>query len=195
MDAFAKPRDDLRSTSALGGIVTIVASAAASLLFMAQLYLYLSGITRHSLQLSESAWTPVRHLHDYRLEPKGRIRLKVHVSFPELECRHLDLKHDSMSANDPKFSKVHGVRTYVKKRPMSAAEYKQAKGERGTNSLHATCNVQAEYDIAKVGGTVSIGLTQQSWSQASSFLIMGLGMGMAMPGGNRAKARTGFNMT
>ena len=41
IDAFGRPRDDLRTKSALGGFITLTASTVAAVLFLAQLYMYI----------------------------------------------------------------------------------------------------------------------------------------------------------
>lgn len=144
IDAFAKPREDLRNRSALGGIIAVVAACAAALLFLGQMYAYVVGVTRHSLHLSESYSVPVPKLEDIGF--RGRLPLKIYISFPELECQQLDLVHDGMSPLDSKFRKIHGSSTSISKRPMSIAEYQKVFGEKGRD-YSKTCTIQAEYDV------------------------------------------------
>ena len=58
-DVFVKPRHDLRTKSATGGLITLIAGSVAGLLFLAQLYTQLMGTTQHSLYLSESKPIPM----------------------------------------------------------------------------------------------------------------------------------------
>mmetsp|Transcript_17120 Transcript_17120/g.24743 ORF Transcript_17120/g.24743 Transcript_17120/m.24743 type:complete len:341 (+) Transcript_17120:147-1169(+) len=196
-DAFAKPRDDLRSKSASGGIITLVASVSAGILFLAQLFLYIKGGTRHSLHLATSHWSPVHRLNDFNLSKKYKIPFRMHVSFPNIACRDLDLKHDGISSIENRFSSIHGRKhTKISKRPMTPKEYRMASSSSNVNNQRLetkTCSVEAEYDVAKVGGTVSIGLTQKAWQQASTYLMMGIGFGQRRPG--NTGGTTGFNMT
>ena len=53
-DAFAKPIEGIRTPTATGGLITLLATLSASLLLLSQLYLYLQVDTRHSLKLSIS---------------------------------------------------------------------------------------------------------------------------------------------
>ena len=195
-DAFAKPREDVRTKSALGGIITIVASIAAIALFVGQIYTYIMGFTRHSLFLSKSHWVPVPRLDDFSFN-KGRMPLKIHVSFPKLGCAHLDLKHDSLSSADDKFQKIHGYRTKIEMRHMNAFEWKTVMGEADPQDMRGSCSVVAHYDVPKVGGSFSIGLTQKSWAQATSFLMFGMLQGVRAPGKKNSKKHQQqfFNVT
>jgi len=53
-DAFAKPMDGLRSKTAVGGIITLLAMTFATLLFVSQLILYIQVDTRQSIRLTRS---------------------------------------------------------------------------------------------------------------------------------------------
>lgn len=188
IDAFAKPREDLRQKSALGGFITLVASMAAGLLFLGQLYLYFTGVTRHSLHLAESQWVPVPTLDETlstaseRAQRASRLPLQLHISFPHLTCSRLDLTHDGMSYKDPKFRQIHGrSATKITTRPLSDSEWRVSTGNgAGTRpshtDLHQGCSFVASYHIPKVGGAFTVGLSAAAWHEASTFLIMGLNM-------------------
>jgi hypothetical protein len=180
IDAFAKPREDLRQKSALGGFITLVASIAAGILFVGQLYTYFTGVTRHSLHLSKSEWHPVPKLDRVGLTGGGRIPLKMHISFPHLTCSRLDLTHDGMSFKDEKFRETHslGVSAKVTTRSLTETEWRQSTGITGKKptqtDLHQGCSFVASYYVAKVGGAFTVGLSAAAWHEASTFLIMGL---------------------
>lgn len=181
IDAFAKPREDLRQKSALGGFITLLAAFCAGLLFLGQMYVYFTGVTRHSLTLADSSWHPVPVL-DAKKATGSHIPLKLHITFPHLPCPKLDLAHDGMSYKDPKFRTIHGPATKVIARPMLLNEWHLATGESHKspvqNDLHRGCTFQGSYDIPKVGGSFSLGLSRSAWGEISTFLIMGLrGMG------------------
>lgn len=62
-DPFVKTRPDMQSRSALGGIITLVASTTAGLLLLAQLIQYILGSPSHSLHLAYSKSTPLAPLN------------------------------------------------------------------------------------------------------------------------------------
>jgi hypothetical protein len=197
IDAFAKPREDLRQKSALGGIITLAASIAAVSLFLGQIYLYITGVTRHSLHLSQSQWFPVPKLDAVGLGRGGHIPFKLHVSFPHLTCSRLDLAHDAVSYTDPKFQAVHGWNVKVSTRALTRDEWQKATGQKRSNpsvqDLNDGCTFIAHYEIPKVGGIVSVGLSAAAWSEASTFLIMGLTRGVLNMGKTPGKGV--FNTT
>ncbi|KAL3908771.1 MAG: hypothetical protein SGARI_002913, partial [Bacillariaceae sp.] len=98
VDVFVKPRADLRSKSAAGGAITLVASTTALILFVAQLYLYVAGNANHTLHLAESTQFPM--LPNDVMDPfqsraydiKGKMPLKLHVTFLHLECSAIEIK-------------------------------------------------------------------------------------------------------
>ena len=185
-DAFAKPREDLRQQSILGGIITLVASIAAGLLFLGQLYSYFTGVTRHSLHLAKSQWTPVQPLDAVGFAEKGRIAVNIHVSFPHLTCSRLDFSQDGMSHKDPKFRQMHGVSSKVMMRPLLPHEWQKGTGSGATPShtdLHQGCSFTANYLVPRVGGAFTIGLSSMAWREASMFLMMGMNL---IQGGNHA---------
>lgn len=49
-DAFAKPIDGIRERSVTGGVITLLASATAALLFLSQIIVYLQVDVRHSMR-------------------------------------------------------------------------------------------------------------------------------------------------
>jgi len=180
IDAFGKPREDLRSKSVLGGLITLVASTAAGLLFVAQVYVYLTGVTKHSLHLSESHSFPVpRLLHVPLNQNRQKIFLKFEVIFPHLRCWQLNVAHDNLVESNPAFARSHGYNA-IQKRALSEAEYYKATGTVKSSSnplppsrLNDGCTISGKYSIARVGGTFSITLTQRTWAEVTSILMMG----------------------
>lgn len=80
LDAFTKTRPDLQQKSVVGGIITLVATTTAALLFIGQILNYIRGDTRHSLSLSKSLSIPLVPINQGQLvtrimEGKGRIPL------------------------------------------------------------------------------------------------------------------------
>ena len=178
LDAFGKPREDLRSRSALGGLITLVASTVAALLFVAQLYVYFQGATKHSLHLSDSQSFPVPRLSNIPLHSRERkLFLKFDVTFPHLKCWQLNVAHDNLAESNPNFALAHG-RNAITKRAMSVTDYYKATGMTGSvpppaSRLQEGCTVIGSYSIPRVGGTFSITLTHRTWAEVTTVLMMG----------------------
>lgn len=189
-DAFAKPRQELRQErSASRGLVTVIASFVAGCLFLGQIYTYITGVTRHSLHLSESTWVPVPALDSKPISSKGRIPLHIYISFPHLACTKLDLTHDGLSYKDDSFREIHGkTSTKVTTTTITKSEYEKATGTKNKNTaeLRNGCTFKAHFDIPKVGGTFTVGMNGQAWAEVTPMLMMGaigMGFGRNMMGG------------
>jgi hypothetical protein len=179
LDAFSKPREDLRQKSVLGGFITLVASLAAGLLFLGQLYVYFTGVTRHSLHLSKSHWSPVPTLDVVGLAGKSRITIRLHITYPHLACSRLDLTQDGLSYKDQKFRQIHGAGAKIVTRPLTPLEWQQATGAASSatpshKQLLEGCSVSAAYYVPRVGGAFAVGLSATAWREASTFIMMGM---------------------
>mmetsp|Transcript_5832 Transcript_5832/g.8296 ORF Transcript_5832/g.8296 Transcript_5832/m.8296 type:complete len:338 (-) Transcript_5832:98-1111(-) len=177
IDAFGKPREDLRTRSELGGIITLVASTAAGLLFLAQIYVYVTGVTKHSLHLSLSESRPVPRL-DLKKTPFGKIGtlpLKFRVTFPYLACSKLDVHHDNASFVNGDLTKLHGSRA-VKLRMPTHNEMTLAlpPSEVSKAAPAKACTVEGQFQIHKVGGTFSVGFSRKAWGEVTKRLLMGM---------------------
>jgi len=179
IDAFGRPREDLREKSALGGFITVVASSVAAFLFLAQLYLYISGSTRHSLSLADSESFPVPHLMEEKMLPPhistrnsaSRIRLKFHVTFPYLRCNQLDVAHDNASFAMGEIQKIHGKNSVTMRTPT----YEEMKPWSGNEAEAVNaCTIIGDFRIPKVGGSLSITLAKSAWADVTAFLVMGI---------------------
>jgi hypothetical protein len=178
IDAFGRPREELRTKSALGGFITLVASSVAAFLFIAQIYMYIAGSTRHSLSLAVSESFPVPHLMaDEMLPPHiarngaSRIRLKFHVTFPYLFCNQLDVAHGGASFSSGELQKIHG-RHAVKMRTPTDEEMKPWSGNEA-KADHA-CTIVGDFRIPMVAGSLSITLARTAWAEVTAFLVMGI---------------------
>lgn len=176
LDAFVKPREDLRTRSAVGGLITLLAASAATILFLSQVYLYFAGATRHSLHLSESSSTPVALLALERLpfHRKGSIPLNVHVTFPHCKCSNLDIWLDGTPLNDGKLEKFQ-QNNFIQKFVPSEMDYYKALGDRATIPQNKAegCTIKGTLHLQKVGGTFSITVSQQAWAQVTAFSLVG----------------------
>lgn len=170
LDAFVKPREDLRTRSAVGGLITVVATSAATILFLSQIYLYFAGATRHSLHLSESTSVPVPALDLAHLQRRGKIPLNIHVTFPHVQCRNLDVMLDGVSMRGGQLDEVQGHRA-IRTRIPTESELKTALGKEAPMNPPDGCTVQGTLHIPQVGGTFSVTVSKQAWAEANAFAL------------------------
>lgn len=173
-DIFVKPRADLRTKSAAGGMITLVAGSTALLLFLGQIYLYIVGSKSHTLHLSESLAIPMTpetttdpfqsRLYDI----KGKISLKLHVTFPHIHCNNLEVKLNAAPLTKADFDFRSGEKT-LNKRPPNVVERSQAgipANKRGG------CTIQSRLRVPIVAGSVTISLTKEAWTSALNHLMI-----------------------
>jgi len=173
-DVFVKPRHDLRSKSAAGGIITLIAGSAAILLFFAQLYMYLVGTTSHSLHLTESKTIPM--LPGRKIQPvhkpagtfdiRGKMRFKMHITFPHIACNNLEVKLNgaNLVATDFEYKSQNTIR----RRP-----YPTENVAAGVPPTHKEgCTIETYLRVPIVAGHVTITLTRGAWSEALNHLMV-----------------------
>ena len=179
VDVFIKPRADIRSKSVAGGIITLVASAAAFLLFLAQLYTYIAGNRSHSLHLAPSSPFPM--LARDRFDPfqsrayelKGKMDLRLHITFLHISCNALDVKLNGHPVTGKDMSARDGG---LKRSKPNAAEIRKIHGT-GT-SVEAQkyvgkgCTLSGTLRVPKVAGSVSVTLTREAWATALNHFMV-----------------------
>ena len=106
LDAFVKARPELRSKSVAGGIITLVATSTAGLLFLAQIITYLMGRAHHSLHLARSAPAPLLPLNAPQSR-RHKITLDLRVTFPHVECSLIEFAHDGAQFRTGELKKHH----------------------------------------------------------------------------------------
>jgi hypothetical protein len=171
LDAFAKPRDETRSKSAIGGIITVIAASTAAALFVAQLAMYIRGNPTHSLHLSTSETIPMLSLNMKHSSQMtfGKIPLRIHVTFPFLQCSQLEVKHDGASLSTGELEKVHG-KHFLTLRPPTAGELAKL----GEHDRTKGCTVEGMMRVSRVGGQLSIVMNREAFRRATMALMMGL---------------------
>jgi hypothetical protein len=195
-DAFDRPMDGLRKTSATGGVISLIALMSASILFFLQLYLYYKGEMRQDLFLAKSLTTsfipplnrngatyeqiipkssgaqgPSSKLQDIQ-NARSKIPIKFQVTFPYIKCRDLEVTHDEASGKE--FEKLHGKRGYRKNSPSLKLLRESELFPSNQNTwLNPGCVLEGALNVQKVGGTITIGVTQQAWNDAIMFINMG----------------------
>ena len=173
LDAFVKPRHDLRTRSALGGIITLVAASTAALLFLSEIFIYLRGVTRHSLHLSESTSIPLQRQNHHHLSDHGKIPLTFMITFPHLQCRQLDFALDDGSHSTGTLEKIYGRQSLTLRTPTYSELSKAMKGATPAATRHG-CTISGELKIPIVAGDFSISITRRTWAEATSTLLLGL---------------------
>ncbi|KAG7355406.1 endoplasmic reticulum vesicle transporter [Nitzschia inconspicua] len=181
VDVFVKPRADLRSKSAAGGAITLVASTTAVVLFFAQLYLYMVGSSSHTLHLSESkqfhmlSQDTVDPFQSRAYDIQMKMPLHIHITFLHMDCSDIEVKlNNSPITNrdvDGRSKKANGSRELVlrAKRP-NPVELKRIFGsETSPEALRHKgrgCTLNGQLRVPVVAGHVSITLTRQAWTEA-----------------------------
>jgi len=204
-DAFAKPIDSIRERSVTGGYITILALTSALLLLLSLLVNQLQTTTRHSMHLAESIPSLLftnlfGHSHKLKQLVGHHIPLRVHVTFPHVDCASLDYSHDGNSASGPEniFAHYHkSPYTFTKRKP-TVREYLQATVP--ATSFTATnvntnaaamieqkrlegCTLLGTLHIPRVGGTITVSVSPEAWRRAVSISTFGIDLQSIMSGG------------
>jgi hypothetical protein len=171
LDAFAKPRQETRSKSAIGGIITLIAASTAAALFVAQLAMYIGGNPQHSLHLSTSETIPMLPLNMKHSSQMtfGKIPLRIHVTFPFLQCSQLEVKHDGASLSTGDLEKIHGKHFLTLRSPTTSELAKVGEHDRTKG-----CTIEGMMLVSRVGGQLSIVMNREAWRRATMALMMGL---------------------
>mmetsp|Transcript_14122 Transcript_14122/g.20166 ORF Transcript_14122/g.20166 Transcript_14122/m.20166 type:complete len:363 (-) Transcript_14122:255-1343(-) len=147
-DAFAKPIDGVRHQTVTGGVITVLASTSAIVLFFSQIYMYLHVDTRNHFSLAESfplsfimpsmshtnnsvnrillqakregSGMPADRIAELSALERSRIDVAIHITFPYIKCANMDYAHDAASLSNGKFVKMYGKRAFTKRQPNSA---------------------------------------------------------------------------
>lgn len=208
-DAFAKPIDSIRERSVTGGYITILALTSALLLLLSLLVNQLQTTTHHSMSLADSIPSLLftnlfGHSHKLKQLVGHHIPLRVHVTFPHVNCANLDYSHDGNSASGPEniFAHYHkSPYTFTKRKP-TAREYLQATvpaaslfTNGNTNAVAAIgvveqkrlegCTLLGTLHIPRVGGTITVSVSPEAWRRAVSISSFGIDLQSIMSGGGR----------
>ena len=172
-DMFMKPRADVQSKSAAGGAITLIAGSTAALLFVAQLYLYVVGTTRHTLHLSESLSIPMLPIHTQdpfqsrQYDIHAKIPMKLHITFPHINCGDLEVKLNSHPIGKSDFDPRSGESKVGFRRP-DAVELKKA----GYPINRGGCTVRTTLRVPVVSGHVTVTMTKEAWGSALNHLML-----------------------
>ncbi|CAB9528598.1 reticulum-Golgi intermediate compartment protein 3 [Seminavis robusta] len=174
LDAFQKVRRDVQSKSALGGLITLVAISAAAILFVSEIFLYLRGVTRHSLHLAQSTHVPLTRPSHSISDMPGKIPLKFMITFPHLTCRQLDFALDDASHSSGTLEKVYGRQSLTLRTPtLSELRLAMETGATPAQTRNG-CTILGDLKIPLVAGEFAITITRRTWAEATSTLLLGL---------------------
>ncbi len=187
-DAFAKPIDSIRERSISGGFITLLASATAAILFLSQIIVYLQGQTRHSMILADSTPSLLFDnnvaLYSKKKQLSGHhIPMRVHVTFPHLNCNSIDYSHDGNSLSSGTFEHYHASPFTFAKRKPTLSEYKKAAFKNGGSDTTITidkkrmeegCTIIGTLHIPRVGSVLSISVSPEAWRRATSMISFGV---------------------
>lgn len=195
VDVFVKARADIRTQSASGGLVTLLATFTAFLLFCGQIYVYIFPTQSHTLHLSESTQFPMmaqdvvdpfqKRLYDI----KGKIPLYFKVTFLHLSCDNLVVKLNSemihgddysgwsgsSSSSGNKKKKRSRKNTTIKRYVPRSAEVRQIFGSE--HSAHAKaqsgrgCTLIGNMRVPIVAGNLGITMSKEKWMEAINYFM------------------------
>mmetsp|Transcript_12890 Transcript_12890/g.30431 ORF Transcript_12890/g.30431 Transcript_12890/m.30431 type:complete len:373 (-) Transcript_12890:207-1325(-) len=186
VDVFVKPRADVRTQSASGGIINLLAASVAFFLFLGQVYLSIFPDQSHSLHLSESMQFPMlaedvvdpfqKRLYDI----KGKFSLYFKVTFLHISCENLDVTFNGEPvrgdnfAGYPKSSDNGKRRTIQKYKPRTVDRRKIFGSEHSAEAkLHEGrgCTLVGNMKVPIVAGHLAITMTPGAWMEALNFIM------------------------
>mmetsp|Transcript_32932 Transcript_32932/g.74028 ORF Transcript_32932/g.74028 Transcript_32932/m.74028 type:complete len:341 (+) Transcript_32932:80-1102(+) len=176
-DAFVKPVEGIRERSVSGGFITLLATLTASILFISQIAVYLKVETRQHMQLADS----VPSLLFNKARPKDllghRIPLRVHVTFPHVECKSTDYSHDGSAHSSGDFQKHHKPPFAFTRRKPTTEEYRVAAGCSAVTANKKKgegCTISGTIHVQRVGGTLTMSVSPAAWRDATSLLVFNI---------------------
>jgi len=191
--------DGVRNRTLAGGVITIIASGVAAVLFLAELYMYLrvdvvhhltvdsrpkskSSFNKKNGQMSEKARA--------RLKNIGKVKVAVKLTFPHLDCSLLELVYygnGGWGYTSEEIENIHELKSRLVKSPTNSRD--AAEAGMGTTSGQG-CTIQGSLYVEKVSGSFGVQLGSITWrSMSDLFLIdnMSLMMGEQLGPNNRKK--------
>lgn len=196
VDVFVKARADIRTQSASGGLVTLLATITAFLLFCGHIYVYIFPTQSHTLHLSESTQFPMlpqdvvdpfqKRLYDI----KGKIPLYFKVTFLHLSCDSLVVKLNSemiqgdaysgwgggsSSSGGNKKKKRSRKNTTIKRYVPRSAEVRQIfdseHSAQAKAQLGRGCTLIGNMRVPIVAGNLGITMSKEKWMEAINYFM------------------------
>jgi hypothetical protein len=123
-----------------------------------------------------------RHTSQMILLSAGKIPLRIHVTFPFLQCTQLEVKHDGASLSSGELEKIHG-RHFLTLRTPTASEL----AKMGAHDKTKGCTVEGMMRVSRVGGQLSIVMNRKAWRDATMALVTGIRAGGGQKTSDRLK--------
>jgi len=172
--------DGVRNRTLAGGVITIIASGVAAVLFLAELYMYVKVDVVHHLtvavpkgrslynknqgQMSEKARA--------RLKNKGKVKVAVKLTFPHLDCTLLELVYDGNGGwgyTSDEIENIHELKSRLVKSPTNSKDAVEAgMGTFGGQG----CTIQGSLYVEKVAGSFGVQLSSITWRSVSDLLLI-----------------------
>jgi len=191
VDVFVKARADIRTQSTSGGLITLLATSTAFLLFLGQVYFYAFPNQSHTLHLSESmqfsmlAGDTVDPFQQRLYDIKGKIPLYFKITFLHIPCESLEVKLNSEAVLGDAFSgyprsestskKMKNQHLTVKMFKPRAAEHRKIFGSEHTDEAHKHtgrgCTLVGNMRVPIVAGNLAITMTRDAWMAALNYLM------------------------
>lgn len=178
-DATARPVDGLRNKSTSGGVITVMASGTALLLFLSQLFVYSRLETSQHFRMADSHTFDISAAAARRatvLKLRDGISIKVHVTFPYMKCVDLAVNIDGLGESEMP------MKERLLRRSPNRPELKKL-GLGTTSSMG--CTLHGTLHVPRVGGSIGITVSQKAWMETTSiFRLMAdlrAGTGSDMP--------------
>lgn len=205
-DVFAKPVEGLKNKSAAGGLITVLATSTAAILFISQLIVYFQLETRQHFQLAKSYTTndlpvspvyrstkrnnrPAKIVQQQRSRELKNVKLSIHVTFPYIACSDLEFSLDGAKGKD--LDSTHGLSAITKRPPSMAEIYAIQKSLQDEESLEISrqkskaCTFQGHLYVPRVVGSFGISIASKSWHhQAQTLMELLFNSGDGMGGVN-----------
>eukprot|EP00536_Pseudo-nitzschia_multiseries_P015087 jgi/Psemu1/311716/fgenesh1_kg.818_\ len=200
VDVFVKARADIRTQSASGGLITLLAAFTAFLLFVGQIYVYIFPNPIHTLHLSESMQFPMLASEDAAgnaywkqlYDAKGALPLYFKITFLHVPCDSVDVMLNSEPVRGDDYSGWGGGsgghgKKHKKKKPIDrntatirqylprTSEIKKIFGSENSPEAKAHrgkgCTLMGNMKVPIVAGTLSIVMTRDAWSEALNYFM------------------------
>jgi hypothetical protein len=113
-----------------------------------------------------------RHTSQMILLSAGKIPLRIHVTFPYLQCSQIEVKHDGATLSSGDLEKIHG-RHFLSLRTPTASEL----AKMGAHDRTKGCTVEGMMRVSRVGGQLSIVMNRKAWRDATMALLQGIRQG------------------
>mmetsp|Transcript_11476 Transcript_11476/g.25170 ORF Transcript_11476/g.25170 Transcript_11476/m.25170 type:complete len:356 (-) Transcript_11476:231-1298(-) len=173
--------EGVRNRTLSGGIITVIASSVAAILFLAELYMYIQGDVVHHLTVDARAKAKIPSSRNQsQMSPKARARLKnmgkikvaVKVTFPHLDCGFLEVVYEGNGGwayNSEDRENIHELKSRLVKSTPTAKDAKEAgMGTVGNQG----CTIKGSLYVEKVAGSFGIQLGKLVWRSVSDLLLI-----------------------